>query len=299
MAQRSLLGVPAKDEGDKAWDNVVLWASDPAGPWSDPISLGVYGVFDPGHVVDQQGNRYLYFNKGMMIQLTPDGLATIGDLKIAYECWEYPQHWATECMCLEAPKLVHHDGYYYMASAQGGTGGPSTAHMAIVARSRSVDGPWENLPPTTPSCGRPTRQERWWRQGHGTLIDDIEGNWWFLYTGYENGYTHLGKQSLLLPVEWTSDDWPRVKFGVNVGDTLRKPAGENVGHGMPLSDDFTSETLGIQWTAPRSRGAADLVEIGGGRLRMRAAGDIPGESATQPRGATGHQLHAREPLLPG
>ena len=66
-SQRSLLGVPFKDQGDKAWSNVVLWANDPAGPWSDPIKLGVYGVFDPGHVVDQQGNRYLYFNKRMLM----------------------------------------------------------------------------------------------------------------------------------------------------------------------------------------------------------------------------------------
>ena len=73
------LTVPMKAQGDKAWKNVVMWADHIEGPWSDPIDLGVYGLFDPGHVVDQQGNRYLYFNKGMLIRLTPDGLSAVGD----------------------------------------------------------------------------------------------------------------------------------------------------------------------------------------------------------------------------
>ena len=204
-AQVSLLGTTTKAGGDKSFKNVVLWAYDPTGPWSDPIDIGVYEVFDPGHIADQEGNRYLYFNKGIMIQLTPDGLSTIGDVKQVYDGWEYPDHWVVECMCLEAPKLTYHNGYYYVASAQGGTAGPSTAHMGVIARSKSVEGPWENSP-YNPIVHTYSQNEKWWRQGHGTLIDDVEGNWWFLYTGYEKDYTHLGKQSLLLPVEWTGPE---------------------------------------------------------------------------------------------
>ena len=70
------------------------------------VHLGVYGLFDPGHVVDQQGNRYLYFNKGMMIRLAADGLSTVGDLKKVYDGWDYPQDWVLECKCLEAPKIA-------------------------------------------------------------------------------------------------------------------------------------------------------------------------------------------------
>lgn len=174
-AQVSLLGAESKDTGDPSFDNIVIWADNPAGPWSEPIHLGVYGLFDPGHIADQKGDRYLYFNKGIVVQLKPDGLGTIGDIKKVYDGWDYPDQWVLECHCLEAPKLTYHNGYYYMASAEGGTAGPSTAHMAVMARSQSLQGPWENSL-YNPVIRTENRRERWWRQGHGTLIDDASGN---------------------------------------------------------------------------------------------------------------------------
>ncbi len=285
MAQRSLLGVPFKDKGDKGWSNVVIWADDPAGPWSEPIELGVYGLFDPGHIVDSEGNRYLFFNKGMMIRLAPDGLSVKGDLKEVYDGWDVPEGWVMECKCLEAPKLIHHNDYYYIASAEGGTGGPTTAHMGVIARARSLEGPWENSP-YNPIVRTWDQNEKWVRQGHGTLIDDIDGNWWFMFTGYEKGYETLGKQSLLLPVQWTEDGWPVIAEGVTVYDDIKKPAGENIGHGIPVSDNFTSEKLGWQWTAGKDADPAAGYEFGKGFLKMPAKGSIPGEAAIQPEGAS-------------
>jgi len=274
-AQVSLLGATSKSTGDRSFKNVVLWADDPAGPWSDPIDIGVYGLFDPGHITDPQGNRYLYFNKGIMVQLTADGLSTVGDIRQIYDGWDYPDHWAVECHCLEAPKLTYRDGYYYMASAEGGTSGPSTAHMSVVARSRSVEGPWENSP-YNPLVHTGSHDETWWRQGHGTLIDDVAGQWWFLYTGYEKDFIFLGKQSLLLPVEWTGDGWPRIVPGYSATDLLPMPGGRNVGHGMPLSDDFADSEVGIQWTYGRQIDPAEAFRPGDGRLVMAARGDSPG-----------------------
>jgi len=125
-----------------------------------------------------------------------------------------------------------------------------------------------------------SREEKWWRQGHGTLIDDVAGNWWFMYTGYASDATWLGKQSLLLPIEWTADGWPRGRAGVTPTDILRKPAGEDVGHGMPLSDDFTGSSLGIQWTYAANANPQELFVVGGGQLRMKASGTGP-TSATR------------------
>ena len=85
-------------------------------------------------------------DKGEVIRLTEDGLATVGEKKKVYDGWKYPDHWDTECMCLESPKLNEHNGYYYLTSAQGGTAGPATSHMVVSARSKSVTGPWENSP---------------------------------------------------------------------------------------------------------------------------------------------------------
>ena len=120
-----------------AGTNWVMWAKDIRGPWSLPVDLKVGGI-DPGHVVDREGNRYLYVDKGEVIRLTEDGLATVGEKKKVYDGWKYPDHWDTECMCLESPKLNEHNGYYYLTSAQGGTAGPATSHMVVSARSKSV-----------------------------------------------------------------------------------------------------------------------------------------------------------------
>ena len=285
MAQRSLMGVPFKDKGDKAWSNVVVWADNPAGPWSEPIELGVYGLFDPGHIVDANGDRYLFFNIGMMIKLAPDGLSVVGDLKKVYDGWDVPEGWVMECKCLEAPKLIHLNDYYYMASAQGGTGGPTTAHMGIVARAKSLEGPWENSP-YNPIVHASDQNEKWVRQGHGTLIDDVEGKWWYMYTGYEKGYESLGKQCLLLPVDWTEDGWPVIAKGVTVDGEIKKPAGENIGHGIPLSDNFTSKVIGSQWNAPDGIDPTKEYVFGDGFLKMPAKGEIPGDAAIQPVGTS-------------
>ena len=190
-----------------AGTNWVMWAKNIRGPWSRPVDLKVGGI-DPGHVVDKEGNRYLYLDKGEMIRLTEDGLATVGEKKKVYDGWKYPDHWDTECMCLESPKLNEHNGYYYLTSAQGGTAGPATSHMVVSARSKSVTGPWENSP-YNPIVHTYSATDSWWSKGHGTLIDDVNGNWWIVYHAYANGYHTLGRSTLIEPIEWTEDGWYR------------------------------------------------------------------------------------------
>ena len=36
--------------------------------------------------------------------------------------------------------------YYYLFVAEGGTAGPPTSHMVVLARSKNIMGPWENAP---------------------------------------------------------------------------------------------------------------------------------------------------------
>lgn len=223
--------------------NWVVWADDIRGPWSKPVDLKVTGI-DPGHTADEQGNRYLYVDNGKVIQLTEDGLATIDTLKKVYDGWEYPKPWITECKCLESPKLNYHNGYYYLTSAEGGTAGPATSHMVVAARSKSMLGPWENSP-YNPVVHTYSANDPWWSKGHGTLIDDVNGNWWIVYHAYANGYHTLGRQTLIEPVEWTSDGWYRTK--ASSAPITTKP-GTTIKHGLTLADDFKSDSLGLQWT---------------------------------------------------
>ncbi len=253
-----------------AGTNWVIWADDIRGPWSEPIDLKVGGI-DPGHIVDQKGNRYLHLSAGDVVRLTDDGLATVGKKQRVYDGWVYPKEWDTECMCLESPKLNYKDGYYYLTSAEGGTAGPATSHMVVSARSKTPLGPWENSP-YNPIVHTYSDTERWWSKGHGTLIDDVNGNWWIVYHAYEKGYHTLGRQTLIEPIEWTADGWFRTK-PTNPSIQPEK----QIKHGMTLSDDFSTSDLGLQWTFWREYALKEL-NIGGGRMRMKAKGNTPADA---------------------
>jgi xylan 1,4-beta-xylosidase len=53
----------------------VIHADDIRGPWSEPLDLNLPQHIDPGHVVGEDGERYLFLSGGDRVQLTRDGLA--------------------------------------------------------------------------------------------------------------------------------------------------------------------------------------------------------------------------------
>ena len=92
-------------------------------------------------------------------------------------------------------------GWFYLVSAVGGTAGPPTGHMVIVARSRSVHGPWQNHPHNpiarTRGCRRALVVAR---SRHDRSRAAVPDEWWMLSHGYENGFRTLGRQILLEPI---------------------------------------------------------------------------------------------------
>lgn len=250
--------------------NWVVWADDIRGPWSKPIDLKVSGI-DPGHIADEAGNRYLHLSGGEVIRLAEDGLSTVGEKQLVYEGWQYPKGWETECMCLESPKLTYHNGYYYLTTAEGGTAGPATSHMVVSARSKSPTGPWENSP-YNPIVHTYSAKDHWWSKGHGTLIDDVNGQWWIVYHAYAKGYHTLGRSTLIEPIEWTADGWYRTK------ETATPPTPtKEIKHGMTLSDDFNGPELGLQWTFWKEY-APKTLRIDEQALQMRAKGKTPADA---------------------
>ena len=252
--------------------NYVVYADNIRGPWSQPVKLDLTGI-DPGHVVGEDGKRYLYVDKGAIAPLSDDGLKVTGPKKTVYEGWQFPKEWKTEGngdMFLEGPKLLHKDGYYYMVSAEGGTAGPATSHMVVVARSKSVFGPWENSP-YNPLVHTYSASDPWWSKGHGTLIDDAEGNWWVVYHAYAQGYHTLGRQTLIDPVEWTADGWVKLRH-----DARPLPAQDPEKHGLELSDDFTGKQLGLQWTFWKEY-APESLSFGKDGMSVKAKGKTPAD----------------------
>ena len=257
--------------------NYVIHADNIRGPWSKPINLNVGGI-DPGHVVGEDGKRYLFLSGGNRIQLTDDGLAAAGPVTKVYEGWKIPEDWIVEAFSLESPKLFRRGDYFYLVCAEGGTYGPPTGHMAIVARSRSINGPWENSP-HNPLVRAATHDEPWWSRGHATLVEGPAGDWWTVYHAYENGYQTLGRQTLLEPIAWTADGWPKA-VARDLSQPLTKPRrGQAVPHGIALSDDFTENRIGRQWTfyAPGPDGDPTRVRYTDHALVMAAKGTSPAD----------------------
>lgn len=257
----------------------VIHAESMDGPWSEPIRMAVEGYIDPGHVVGEDGRRYLFLNKASRVRLSADGLAADGVPEVAFEGWQYPDDWLTEAYALEGPKLFRRDGWFYLISAVGGTAGPPTGHMITVARSRSVHGPWVHAP-DTPMVRTRDASERWWSRGHATLLEGPGGQWWALYHGYENGYRTLGRQTLLEPVRWTDDGWP-VAEGGDLSASFAKPLPQaRPDPGPSLSDDFQTLRLGSLWTLYRPAvQEAKRLRHQSGELAIAAKGSSPEDTS--------------------
>lgn len=250
----------------------VIHADAIDGPWSAPIDLGLNDHIDPGHIVGEDGARYLFLSNGDRVRLRADGLATDGPVEHVYDPWRYPDDWDVECFCPEGPKMLWRGDYFYMLTAVGGTAGPPTGHMVIAARARSIHGPWEHAP-NNPQVRTRHASEKWWSRGHATLIDDPQGKWWLIYHGYENGFLTLGRQCLLDPVRWRADGWFEAEGG-DLSRPLPMPrGGRKVPHGLTLSDDFARDKLAPQWVFHKP-GADEYarIDVGGGRLRLAARG---------------------------
>ena len=225
----------------------AIWADRIEGPWSDPVDLNIPGCIDPGHIVGEDGKRYLFVNGIRKVRLTDDGLKAAGPVEQAYAPWRYPADWVVENFAPEGPKLLRHGQNFYLVTAVGGTAGPPTGHMIIAARSKSIHGPWEHCP-HNPIIRTKSTDEPWWSRGHGTPVEGPSGDWWIVYHGYENGYRALGRQTLLEPIEWTADGWFRAKGG-DLSRPMAKPKGGIAGPaGFALSDDFSRNRLGMQWS---------------------------------------------------
>ncbi|WP_404338152.1 family 43 glycosylhydrolase [Sphingomonas sp. MMS12-HWE2-04] len=277
---RYFIYIPALDSADaarslKTW---VIHADDMRGPWSEPVDMGIDGYIDPGHVVGEDGQRYLFFNGGHRVRLSDDGLSAAGKVEHVYGGWPIPEDWIIEGFALEGPKLLRKDGWFYMFSGQGGTAGPPTSHMVVVARSRSIHGPWENCPHNpvvrTASC-----EEPWWSRGHATAVEGPAGDWWLVYHGYENGFRTLGRQMLLEPIEWTRDGWPRA-LGGDLSRPLAKPVPTSSGaHGVALSR-FTDDAFGTRLAFHAPQGdLSHRATLGRGSLRLAGQGRGPANSS--------------------
>jgi len=168
---------------------ITLW-----GPGVIRLTLSCQGALIRVMQLARMEKRYLFTNGIRRIELSADGLSTIGNLEKSMKPWRYPDNWVVEMFAPEGPKIFKRGEWFYLVSAVGGTAGPATSHMVIAARSRSIHGTWDDSP-HNPIVHTEASTEPWWSRGHASLVEGPDGSWWMVYHGYENGFPH----------SWTAD----------------------------------------------------------------------------------------------
>lgn len=215
--------------------HAIFTATDPAGPWSDPVfTTGIVGI-DPDLAWDDDGTCYLTWCG------FPDGIQQVTVNPATGEVLSAPRFlWAgTGGKAPEGPHLYQVGDWWYLMIAEGGT---EKGHMVNVARSRRPDGDFEPAPQnpilTHRSTGHPVQAA-----GHADLVE-WDGRWWACYHGIRpHGMTPeyhvLGRETFVCPLEWV-DEWPVFREDLAVA------------HPVATSLDTAFEgPLELRWTSPQ------------------------------------------------
>ncbi len=291
--------------------NFVLTASNPAGPWSDPIWIEHAGGIDPSLFFDDDGKVWLMNN-----DLPPGGSTYEGHRAIwlrevdgtTFEALSEPVviinggvRPEEKPIWIEGPHIYKHDGWYYLAAAEGGT---AVDHSQVILRSRTIDGPYDPYPGNPIMTQRDLPEDRPFPVtsiGHADFVIDDAGEWWAIFLGvrpYEGDYYNTGRETFLLPVTW-KDGWPVIlEKGAPLPLVVRKPAlPQSPATSLPTSgsfrviEDFSGPALPPHWMTPRVP-ESDWYWVKDGRLALTPREDGLG-SGRQPSLLARRQQHTQ------
>jgi xylan 1,4-beta-xylosidase len=279
--------------------NFFVTASDPAGPWSEPVWLPSVDGIDPSFFFDDDGRAYV-INNGVPIgaplyeghraiwmqefdvaagrMVGPRTLIVNGGVDLAKKpIW------------IEAPHIFKRGGKYYLICAEGGT---EFDHSEVVFRADAVGGPYVPGPVNPILTQRhldPSRPAPITSTGHADFVETPTGEWWAVFLGtrpYADDTYNLGRETFLLPVRWV-DDWPVILSGrETVPYTARRPrlpaqtaAAAPTSGNFERRDEFDGAELAAHWQlirTPRDKWYDLTSSPGALTIHPRHAGFAPG-----------------------
>jgi xylan 1,4-beta-xylosidase len=225
------------------------------GEWSDPVYLNSSG-FDPSLFHDDDGRKYLLnmlwdhrpgnnrFAGIVLQEYSSEKRRLVGERRIIFQ--------GTALGFTEAPHLYKRNGWYYLLTAEGGTG---WGHAVTMARSRNVTGPYVLHPETYIMSARNRPDAELQRAGHADLVETQNGETFMVYLCgrplRNRGRCTLGRETAIQKMVWGADDWLRTLDGQGI-PTVETPAPELTAHTFPPvseREDFSSPKLPIdfQW----------------------------------------------------
>lgn len=273
-----------------AGGNFYATATDPAGPWSDPVWLPEIDGIDPDLFFDDDGRAWLAHNGPPPGEPLYDGHRAIWlwefdpeQGRVRPESGRIIVNGGTDLdakpVWIEGPHLYRRDGWYYLICAEGGTG---DEHSQVVFRARELDQPflpWDGNPILTQRDLDPARANPVSSTGHADFVQTPGGEWWAVFLAtrpYARDYYNTGRETFLLPVHW-QDGWPTIlPPNVAVPYTHPRPSATTPAPvDVPLTgnftwrDDFADGALGRHWSLLREQERAWL-RFNDGTLELRA-----------------------------
>ncbi len=220
-------------------ENYLVTTRDIHGPWSEPIPLNNFG-FDPSLFHDEDGRKYMvsmvtdhrvpkkYAGRLVLQEFDARQGKMVGPVKDIYRA---------EGIFLEGPHILKRNGWYYLFSADTGTG---EGHGQTIQRSRDIWGPYEMYRPYDELreegeaysilTSRHHEDLLLQKAGHCDLVETQDGEWYAVHLCGRAASDRnpmdaprfagarrymIGRETAIQKMRWTEDDWLVLEKGGN------------------------------------------------------------------------------------
>jgi len=228
-------------------------ASDPSGPWSDPVQVAnppqlPYTLgYDNSIFIDDDGEWYLVVKNGQpnggIVELGTDGQPTgvVYNLDWLNPAPGYPYSWA------EGPVMWKYGGYYYYSFARDLAGGQKVMRSEILTASEES---WEMLGDFFNESDPKKSGALFTSPNHASpvvMLDD--STHWVVHPLYAKGeWQGQGRQGLLNQVRYDANLKPVADYPINHYFTAPELPSSGIPWMVPKSDFFDSENLDPEWS---------------------------------------------------
>ncbi|OQA02510.1 MAG: Beta-xylosidase [Planctomycetes bacterium ADurb.Bin401] len=241
--------------------NYLITAENIHGPWAEPIYLNSSG-FDPSMFHDDDGKKWLLNMlwdhrerskrfAGIIIQeYDHKAKKLVGPIRNIFK--------GTNLGVTEGPHIYKLNGYYYLLTAEGGTG---ARHAVTLARSKNLFGPYEIHPQNPILSSRNDSNLALQRSGHASLVETQNGQWYMVHLcsrpvkkANSNSFRSvMGRETAIQKVKWDNDGWLRLVNDTNRPDVLVPSPGlkPHPFKQEAARDDFDSKNLNIHFSTLR------------------------------------------------
>jgi len=259
---------PKKDEPAQMI-NFIITATNPKGPWSNPIIVeGAPGI-DPDIFFDDDGKIYFtgthspknpnFSGEGeiWMQELDTTTFQLSGE---RYFLWRG----ACQGTWAEGPHVYKKDGWYYLLIAEGGTG---FNHAVMIAASKNITGPYDANDRNPILSSRHLSYDYWINStGHADMVELPNGEWKMVCLGIRNEVnraSNMGRETLILPISWEKEPywWKEIKYNWPVCNPSTGKIEKSYSYFLPIKDsnyvptqreyEFQENYLTKNWTHRR------------------------------------------------